>query len=119
VIAHGFKWRGNPFEDSLPVVSHFGGLTVHETLGPVHFATEDCAEALMSEADSEHGDFAIEMFDGVGGDAVIFDGLTGSRGDDKMRRIEGDELIYRNLVIAEDTNLRAQFAEVLNEVVGK
>ena len=36
-----------------------------------------------------------------------------------MRRVECDELIYRHLIIAEDFDIRAEFAEVLDEVVGK
>ena len=42
------------------------GLAVHETRSAVHFAAVDGAEALMPEADSQHGDFAREVFDGFG-----------------------------------------------------
>jgi hypothetical protein len=55
------------FEDALPVVSDGGGLAVHETRSALHFAAVDCAEALMSEADSEHGNFAREVFDRLRG----------------------------------------------------
>ena len=73
----------------------------------------------MSETDSEDGNFSVEIFDRIGGDAVVFDGFAWSWGDDEMRRVERDELIHRHLVVAEDANVRAEFAEVLDEVVGE
>jgi hypothetical protein len=36
-----------------------------------------------------------------------------------MVRLEGDQLVQGNLVIAKDANIRAKFAKVLNEVVGE
>jgi len=92
---------------------------VHETLGTVHFAAEDGAEGLMSETDTEYGNLAIEVFDGVGGNAVVFERFAWSWRDDEVRRIEGDELVHRDLVIAENFDVRAEFAEVLDEVVGE
>src|ERR1044071_3245621 len=60
VIAHRFKRRRNTFENSLAVMRHFGGLAVHQALGAVHFAAEDNTETLMSEANPEDGNLAIE-----------------------------------------------------------
>jgi hypothetical protein len=73
----------------------------------------------MPEADSEYGNLAVEVLDGIGGDAVVFERLTGSRRDDKVRWIEGDELIHRDLIIAEDFDICAEFAEILDEVVSE
>ncbi len=36
-----------------------------------------------------------------------------------MRRVEGDQLVHRDLVITKDTDIRAQLAKVLDEVVGE
>ncbi len=33
--------------------------------------------------------------------------------------LEGDQLVQRDLVVAEDADVRAEFAEVLDEVVGE
>ena len=93
VIAHGFKRRRDVFEDALSVVSDGRSLAVHQARSAVHFAAVDCAEALMSEADAEHGNFAREMFDGFGRDAAIFDRFAWTWGDDKMVRLEGDQLV--------------------------
>jgi hypothetical protein len=93
VIAHGFERRRDVFEDTLSVVSDGGGLAVHEARSAVHFAAVDSAEALMSEADAEHGDFAREVFDGFRRNAAIFDGFAWAWGDDEMVRLEGDQLV--------------------------
>jgi hypothetical protein len=61
----------------------------------------------------------VKYLIGFGGDAAVFDGFAWSWGDDEMVRLEGDEFVHRNLVVAEDANVRAEFAEVLDEVVGE
>ena len=73
----------------------------------------------MSEADAEHGNFARKVFDGFGGNATIFDGFAWAWGDDEMVRLERDQLVQGDLVVAKDANVRAKFAEVLDEVVGE
>jgi hypothetical protein len=100
-------------------MSDRGSLAVHETRSAIHFAAVDGTEALMSKADAEYGNFAREMFDGFGGNAAIFDGFAWTWRDDEMVRLEGDQLVQGNLVIAKDANIRAEFAEVLDEVVGE
>jgi hypothetical protein len=92
---------------------------MHETWSTIHFAAVDCAEALMSKANAEYGDFAREVFDGFGGYAAIFDGFAWTWGDYEMVRLEGDQLVQGNLIVAKDTNIRAEFTKVLDEVVGK
>jgi hypothetical protein len=73
----------------------------------------------MSETDSENGNPACEMFDGFGGNAAVFDGFAWAWRDDKVVGLEGDQLVQRDLVVAEDAYVRAEFAEVLDEVVGE
>ena len=73
----------------------------------------------MPKADSKNGDFAIEMFDRICRDSVIFDGFAWSGGDDEMTRVEGSQFVECDLVIAEDANIRAKFTKVLDEVIGK
>jgi hypothetical protein len=119
VITHGFKWRRNVFENTLSVVCDRRGLAMHETWRAIHFSAVDGAETLMSETDTEHGDLAGEMFDRIRGNAAIFDRFAGARGNDEMIRLERDQFIQRNLIVAEHTNLRAELAEVLNEVISK
>jgi hypothetical protein len=38
----------------------------------------------MPEADSEHGDFAREVFDGFGRDAAVFERFAWTWGDDEV-----------------------------------
>ncbi len=92
---------------------------MHEAWSAVHFAAVDGAEALMPKADAEHGDFAREVFDGFRRDAAIFEWLAWTRGNDEMVRLEGDEFVQRDLVVAVHANVRAKFAEVLDQVISK
>ena len=119
VITHGFERRRDVFEDTLSVVSDGRRLAVHEARSAVHFAAVDGTEALMPEADSQHGDFAREVFDRFGRDAAIFERFAWTWGDDEVVRLEGNQFVQRDLVVAIDTNVRAEFTEVLNEVVGE
>src|ERR1043165_9194733 len=96
VITHSFKGGWNSLENPLPIVSHFGGLSMHQALGTVDFAPKDSTETLMSETDAQHGDLAIKVLDGISRDTVIFDGLAWPRRDDEMTWVEGDQLIHRH-----------------------
>ena len=40
-------------------------------------------------------------------------------GDHEVVGLEGDEFVQRDLVVAVDANVRPEFTEVLNEVVGE
>ena len=92
---------------------------MHQALGPVHSAAEDSAKALVSETNPENRNFAGEVPDGVGGNTVVLDGFARSRGDHEMRRIERDQLVHRDLIVAEDPDIRTQLAKVLDKVVGE
>src|ERR1044071_6885151 len=98
VITHGFEWRRHALENTLPIVSHFGCLAVHQALGAVHFAAEHRAEGLVPEADAEHGDLAGEMLDGIRGDTIILDGFAWTRRYHQVRWVERDQLVHRDLV---------------------
>ena len=86
VIAHGFERRRDAFENTFSVVGHFGGFAVHETLGTIHFAAEDGAEGLMSEANTEHGNFAVKCL--MASDEIP-SSLRGSPGPGEMTRWDG------------------------------
>jgi len=73
----------------------------------------------VPEADPEHRNLACEVFDGIRGDTIVFEGFTWTWRDDEVRRVHRDELIHRNLVITEHLNVRAKFTEVLDKVIGK
>ena len=92
---------------------------MHEARSAVHFAAVDGAEALMPEADSQHRNFARKIFDGFGRNAAVFERFAWTWGDDEVVRFEGDEFVQRDLVVAVDADVRAEFAEVLHEVVGE
>jgi hypothetical protein len=92
---------------------------MHKTLSAVYFATVDSSQALMPETDSEHGDFSREVLDGFGRDSPILDRFARTWRDDKVVRLESDQIIERDLVIAKDTDIRSEFSKVLHEVIGE
>jgi hypothetical protein len=119
VVSHGLEWRRDVLKDVLPVVVDKRGFAVHETRSTVYLTAIHRAEALMSEANPEHGNPACEMFYRISRDTVIFDGFAGPWGNDKVRRIKCDQIIKRDLIIAEDAYLRAELTEVLDEIIGE
>lgn len=55
VIAGGVEGAGQPFEETAPLVMHRADLAVHQPGRPIHHAAEDVADALLAQADSQHG----------------------------------------------------------------
>ena len=106
-------------ENPLTIVVDGRCLAVHQTRRPVHFAAVDGAETLVPETDAEHGDLSGEVFDSSRRNAPILDRFARTRRDDEMVRLEGDQLVQRDLVVAEDADLRAQLTQILDKVVVK
>jgi hypothetical protein len=73
----------------------------------------------MPEADTEHGNFPREVFDGFRRHSSIFDRFSWTGRDNEMIGLEGDQLVQCNLVIAEDLYVRPKLAEVLDKVIGE
>ena len=55
VVAGGLERVGQAGEHALAVVADQRGLAVHDLRGPHHLPAEDLADALVAEADAEHG----------------------------------------------------------------
>ena len=71
VVAGGFEGAGEAGEDILAGVEDGRGFAVHEAGGADDFATENLTDALVTETDSEDGDFSAEFADGVATDACF------------------------------------------------
>lgn len=56
---------------------------------------------LLSHADSEDGDFASKVADGIPTDAGVRLRMTGTRADDQLGGLLGNELVKGDLIVAE------------------
>jgi len=118
VITGGRERVGHAFKQIAAIVINRRSLAVHETLGTHHFAAENVAHALVAEANPEGGRGRAEGLDDVVGQSG-FARRTGTGGDEDPGRFEGANLVQGDFVVAANLHLHAQFAEVLDEVVGK
>ncbi len=118
VIARSRHGHGQAVEDGFVVVRDRAGLAVHQVRSAHDVAAKSRADSLMSQADAEHRHFAGEVPDQINADAGILR-RTRSRRDHDALRLHRLDLSNRDLVVAANLNLRAQFPEILNQVVGK
>ena len=63
MIPGGRERRRNPGEDRRPVVTDCGGFAVHQLLRANDVAAERLSDRLMSQADAEDRDLALEPFE--------------------------------------------------------
>jgi hypothetical protein len=73
----------------------------------------------VPKANSKHGDFSREVPDSFRRNTSILDRFAGTGRDNQMIGLEGDQFVQRDLIVAEDADVRAELAEVLDEVVGE
>jgi hypothetical protein len=72
----------------------------------------------MSEADTENGNFVGEVTDEINADAGIL-GRARARRDYDAVRLHFFHVSNRDLIVATNLDGRAEFSEILNQVVGK
>ena len=118
MIPGGGHGHGKALKHGFIVVHDWARLAMHEVRGADDASAEGFADGLMSEADSEYGNFPGEMADQVDADARF---MRSARAREKRRCVRGASLdfFHGDLIVAANFNLRAQFADVLDEVVGE
>ena len=77
---------------------------MHQARGALHFAAVDGTEALMAEADAQDGDTACKVTEGFVRNAGVI-GIAGPGGDHEGGRVERDQFLEGDLVVAEDADL--------------
>lgn len=118
VIANGGHGRLEAAKDGAAVVLDAAGFAVHESFGADDLAAKSGANGLMSEADSEKWNLAGKMTNQFDADARILR-RAGAGGDHDAIGMEGFEFIDGDFVVAAHLDARTQFAQVLDQVVGK
>src|SRR5271168_4695637 len=91
---------------------------MHEFWRPYHLTAEGGSDGLMSEADSENRDFPGKMADQLNADAGFLRSARPRRNQDAFGA-HGFYIADRYLIVAAHLDFRAQFAQILHQVVGE
>lgn len=94
------------------------GLAVHHLAGANHITAKGLTDGLVAQADAEDRQLAGEVQDGLDGDPGLARRAR-ARGDDDALGLEGFDLGDGHFIVANDLDLGAQLAQVLDDVVGK
>ena len=109
---------GQAVKDGFVVVRDGAGLAVHQVRSAHHVAAKGRADGLMSQADAEHRHLAGEVANQIDADAGILRRAGTGRNHDALR-LHGLDLSDRDLIVAAHLDLRAEFPEILHQVVGE
>src|SRR5205807_4312842 len=118
VVPGGAERRGDAPEHAAAVVLDRGRLAVHLPPGARDRGAEGLADRLMAEADAEDRDARPEPADNLEGDARVVGCPRARRDHDPLRPHRADPGQV-DRVVADDLGLGAEFAEVLDKVVGE
>jgi len=118
MITGGRHRHRETLKDRSVVVHHRARLAMHKMSGANHAAAKGFPDCLVTEADPKHWNFSCEAADQIDADArVMRRARTG--GNDNPLRPQVLDLVDRDLIVAANLDLRAQLADVLNEVVSE
>ena len=118
MIARGREILRNAGEHALAGVMHFRQLAMHQGRRAHHAAAIDLADGLMAETDAEDRHHRPGACDQLEADAGPVGIAWARRQHDGLGRL-GQHLVDGDLVVAVDARRGAQFAEEMDEVVGK
>ena len=118
VVARGSHGHGQALKYGFIVVHDRAGFAVHEMSGPDDVSAERFADRLVAEAYSKHRNFTRKVADQIDADACLMR-RAGAGRDNDLFRMHGLDLAHRDLVVAANLDVAAQFADVLDEVVGE
>ena len=118
VVAGCLKRGLDAGEDTFSLVMNKRGLAVHEFAGSDDITAKDLADTLVTEANPEEGNVFSKFPNYIATDSGFSRG-AGTGGNTDLRRRFFADFIERDLVVSMHLHLRAQFSEVLDEVVGE
>src|ERR1044071_6950672 len=112
VVPGGHEFIRNPRENPAAIVTDVRHLAVHHASRAHHLATESLSNRLVPQAHAEE-----RRDEGQRNAGVVR--RAGARREHDVRRSQRRDFVYRDLVVAEHSHLRAELAQVLREVVGE
>ena len=118
VIASCGQRGGNSAKNGLAVVFDQAGLAVHQCFCAYDVAAKSRADGLMTEADSEQGNFAGEMANQIDADAGVL-GRAGTGRNQDTIGVERSDLADREFIVTAYLDLGAELPQILDEVVGE
>src|SRR5688572_11944753 len=118
VVPRGRERIGQAGEDALTVVADLRRLAVHLRLRARHRATKRLADRLVTQTDAQDGRVSAQAVDDLQRDPGLVGGPGAGRDHDALGLQRRDAVDVEG-VVADDVRLRAQLAEVLDEVVGE
>jgi hypothetical protein len=118
VVAVHRELRGQPSEHALLRGGDDAGLAVHELLRANDLAAKGRTNALVPQTHAQDGQLAGKVLDGSHRDTGFQRRARAGRDHHAIRCARSDAL-DGDLVVAEHLHIRAQLAEVLDDVVGE
>lgn len=118
VIASGRQGTGSTMKDGLVIVFNAAYLAMHDFAGPDHTPAEGGADSLMAEAHTQDRFLSREILKQFNADAGLLRRTRPGRNHD-VGRIAVFNFFAGNLIVTPHLNGFAQFAEILDQVVGK
>ena len=104
VIPSHRKRRRQSFIDPLGVMLQYRRLAMQDLARNINLATKRGDNALLAHTHAKHWDLSTEMLDCRIANAGVCLGVTGTRADDQLSRLLGDQVFQRNLIIAKNGN---------------
>jgi hypothetical protein len=103
-------------ENASTVVLDRGRATVHEALGPNDMPAESLTDGLVTETYTKDWNFSADGIDSGETNAGLVWGAR-TRGQHYPVRLFFEDSVWRDLIVLDDANRRAELAQVLDEVV--
>jgi hypothetical protein len=118
VVAGCRERRRQTREHAASIMLNRRGLAMHHAAGALDTPAEHLADGLVTEADAEDRNPAGETFDQRLGNTGLRRRARTRRDHDLLRRQRLD-LVGRDLVVANDVHIRAEFRQILYNVESK
>ena len=118
MVSSGLKRDRQPEEYTIPFVKDRRSLPVHQAIGSNDFSSIHLADTLMSKANTQHGNSRSEMTDKLVADAG-FVRRSRTRRNADFFWMQLLNFLNGGAIIPADDQFRAEFAEILNQIVGE